>query len=326
MLWPSEVLPTPGGPTKHRIGLRPLGLSLWIARYSRMRRLILREPVMVLVEDAARLGDVDRRRRPRPTRAARSAIRDRCAPSNTRRPLPACVRAAPPPSWRASRPRPASSAASIFSAQLGDLLALGVVALAELLLDRLQLLAQQELALAIVDRLLGAVADLARQPQHLEPVRQQSPRRVRAGARSSTVSRISCFSAGVMSMKLAIRSASAGAEVTLCTALTSSAGVCGSSCRTSSAWLRRLSSRASISRALLPRARHRLDARHEKRIAVEKLDDAKAPLALADHMMAAVGAGHIAQQVRLGADAVQIDRHRVVGRRRRAAAPARPGG
>ena len=32
-------------------------------------------------------------------------------------------------------------------------------------------------------------------------------------------------------------------------------------------------------------------------------------------MMAAVGAGHIAQQVGLGADPMQIDRHRVVGRR-----------
>jgi hypothetical protein len=44
MLCPSEVLPTPGGPTKHRIGLRPFGLSLRTARYSTMRFLIFSRP------------------------------------------------------------------------------------------------------------------------------------------------------------------------------------------------------------------------------------------------------------------------------------------
>ena len=60
---------------------------------------------------------------------------------------------------------------------------------------------------------------------------------------------------------------------------------------------------------------HALDPRHEKRVAVEKIEDAKAPLALADHMMLAVGARHIAQDVGLGAHAVQIDGDRVLGRR-----------
>ena len=44
---------------------------------------------------------------------------------------------------------------------------------AELLLDRLQLLAQDELALAVLQLLLGALADLLRQAQHLDAVRQQ---------------------------------------------------------------------------------------------------------------------------------------------------------
>ena len=79
--------------------------------------------------------------------------------------------------------------------------------------------------------------------------------------------------------------------------------------------MRRFSSRASISVLLASGFGDPLDPRDEKRIAVEELDDAKAPLALADHVMAAVGARHIAQQIRLGADPVQIDRHRVVGRR-----------
>ncbi len=44
ILCPSEVLPTPGGPTKHRIGLRPSGFSFRTARYSRMRRFTLSRP------------------------------------------------------------------------------------------------------------------------------------------------------------------------------------------------------------------------------------------------------------------------------------------
>ena len=41
---PSEVLPTPGGPTKHRIGSRPPGRIFFTARYSRMRSLIFSTP------------------------------------------------------------------------------------------------------------------------------------------------------------------------------------------------------------------------------------------------------------------------------------------
>ena len=60
MLWPSEVLPTPGGPTKHRIGARPSGFSLRTARYSRMRCLTLLESEVILVQHLACVGDVDR--------------------------------------------------------------------------------------------------------------------------------------------------------------------------------------------------------------------------------------------------------------------------
>jgi hypothetical protein len=64
-------------------------------------------------------------------------------------------------------------------ARLGDALLeladLGgaVVALAELLADRAQLLAQQRLALALVHGLLRALADRLRQPQDLHPVVEQ---------------------------------------------------------------------------------------------------------------------------------------------------------
>ncbi len=56
-------------------------------------------------------------------------------------------------------------------AQLVEL-ALRVV-LAELLLDRLQLLAQHVLALPLVELALRLLADLARQLQHLDAVRQE---------------------------------------------------------------------------------------------------------------------------------------------------------
>ena len=41
MLLPSDVLPTPGGPTKHKIAPPPSGFSLRTARYSTIRRLTL---------------------------------------------------------------------------------------------------------------------------------------------------------------------------------------------------------------------------------------------------------------------------------------------
>ncbi len=43
-LLPSDVLPTPGGPTKARIGLRIWSASERTARYSRMRSLIFSRP------------------------------------------------------------------------------------------------------------------------------------------------------------------------------------------------------------------------------------------------------------------------------------------
>jgi hypothetical protein len=61
--------------------------------------------------------------------------------------------------------------------------------------------------------------------------------------------------------------------------------------------------------------RDALDARHQEGIAVDKIEHAEAPLALADRVVGAVGAGHIAQQCRLGAHAVQVDMDRLVDRR-----------
>ena len=57
----------------------------------------------------------------------------------------------------------------------------GALALAELLLDRLQLLAQDVLALAALDRLAGLLADVARDLEHLDPVPEQLDHLVEPG-------------------------------------------------------------------------------------------------------------------------------------------------
>ena len=57
--------------------------------------------------------------------------------------------------------------------ELGHFGGLALLAFAELALDRRHLLAQQHLALALVERGLGLPADLLRQPQNLDAVREQ---------------------------------------------------------------------------------------------------------------------------------------------------------
>ncbi len=44
MLRASDVFPTPGGPTKHRMGPFSFCTSAWTARYSRMRSLAFFSP------------------------------------------------------------------------------------------------------------------------------------------------------------------------------------------------------------------------------------------------------------------------------------------
>ena len=64
--------------------------------------------------------------------------------------------------------------------QLGDFLPFAV-AFAELALDRRHLLAQQHLALTLVERGLGLAADLLREPQHFDPLREQGGHLVHSG-------------------------------------------------------------------------------------------------------------------------------------------------
>src|SRR4249920_3262194 len=55
---PSEVLPTPAGPTRHRIGPVSLLARCWTARYSTMRSLTFLDTVMVVVEDLLGVDEI----------------------------------------------------------------------------------------------------------------------------------------------------------------------------------------------------------------------------------------------------------------------------
>jgi len=65
--------------------------------------------------------------------------------------------------------------------ELGDFSRPSLVGFAELALDRRHLLAQQDLAVAGVERRLGFPADLLRQPQHLDPMGEQPRNPLHAG-------------------------------------------------------------------------------------------------------------------------------------------------
>ena len=165
----------------------------------------------------------------------------------------------------------------------------GALGLAELLLDRLQLLAQDVLALAALDRVPGLLADVARDPEHLDAVLEQLEHLVEP-ARRSKVSRISCFSSGRRSMKLATRSAAwrGGAR------RLHGVDQLRRRLRQQLQRLQRLLLQTEQARLDLGRCRLRLldplDARGEERMPGHELAHAEALLALADDVMVAVGA------------------------------------
>ncbi len=82
---PSDVLPTPGGPTKQRIGSLPLRPDLLHRQVLEDPVLDLLQPLVILVQDPAR-RDRDRRRRWSPaSTASPPASRCRCGPPCTPR-------------------------------------------------------------------------------------------------------------------------------------------------------------------------------------------------------------------------------------------------
>ena len=162
MLWPSEVLPTPGGPTKHRIGLRPSRIQLSHREKLEDAPLDLLEPEMVFVEDGARPLDVELFRvgfRPRhgdqPVEiGARHGILGG-AFRHALEPRKLALRLL----LRLRRHR------GVLDGFLQVLeFRAGALGLAELLLDLPQTLAQHRLLLPLIERLARALIDLRAKP------------------------------------------------------------------------------------------------------------------------------------------------------------------
>ena len=164
---PSDVLPTPGGPTKQRIAPPPSGLSLRTARYSMIRRLTLSRSWWS---------------RSRILRAsARSSLSSVAIAQGSSLTIWSQVRITPYSgeaqgiaSSRASSrlasfmTSSGSLAASSFVRSAFDLAGAAGLAFAQLLADRLHLLLEVVAALALVDVLLDLGLDLVLQLQHVE--------------------------------------------------------------------------------------------------------------------------------------------------------------
>ena len=171
--------------------------------------------------------------------------------------------------------------------ELGHLGGLAFLAFTQLLLDRGHLLAQQHLALPLVERRLGLLADLGRQPQHLDAVRQQLGHLVHARGNVDGLQHFLLL----VRLHVHVGHGHVGERARLLDRLhgadTSSRGACGSSSSASSAWPRKCSRRASISGVLGCRLRDAQHARDQERPAAEEFDDLEALVALAHQVMGA---------------------------------------
>jgi hypothetical protein len=100
---------------------------------------------------------------------------------------------------------------------------------AQLLLDLPHLLAQQDFTLAIVDRFLGLLLDLARESQHLDALGEVRGDLLEAFAHLDRLEDLLLLGRLDVEMKLAMVSASVEGDSIDCTLYASSAGACGSS-------------------------------------------------------------------------------------------------
>ena len=286
---------------------------------------------MVGVEDAARLGDVDRlglRRRPGQ--------------------LDQRVEVGPDHAVLGRRLRRALQAAQLLARRLldlgrhpgladrllevGDLLLVGAL-VAQLLLDRRHLLAQQHLALARVERRLGLAADLGRQPQHLEPVGEQLRHLVESRHQVDRLQHVLLLGSARRRDRWPPGRPAGRARSVASTVWRSSGGTRGSSSSTSRTCpLQHEEARLDF-RAVGAGLGHVDAARQQEGIALDELGDAEALHALADQVMAALRAGHVAHDVGDRADAMEIVRadarsspDRAAGRAGSGAARAPPAG
>ena len=185
-----------------------------------------------------------------------------------------------------------------------------VAALAQLLLDLAHLLAQHVLALALVELLLGLLADLLGDAQHADALGEVLEHLVEAPLEVEGLEQVLL----VLVLDVEQVGDHVGEQrrrVMPCTTTASSSGALGSSEIASTAWLFSWRKRASTSGSTLPRLDH-LHARHQERPARQELEHAEAALALHHEVMRALGAGDVAHHLAGGADPVEVLRLDVV--------------
>ena len=168
--WPRLVLPTPGGPTKQRIGPGRLRVQLADGQVLEDPVLDVLEVVVVCVQDLLRVLDVEvvlGLHRPGQVDQPLEVAADDAVLGRGRRKL---LQA---PELALGRLRGVLRQLRGLD-PLAELVHLGglVVGLAELVLDRLHLLAQEVLALALVDLGLDLGLDLGSEADHLELARE----------------------------------------------------------------------------------------------------------------------------------------------------------
>src|SRR6516225_3152183 len=197
-------------------------------------------------------------------------------------------------------------------AQLADLDRF-FVALAQLFLDMAQLLAQDMLALLRGERLLGLLADLLGELEHLDALRQQREHFVEALLDVDRLQHVLLF------RRLGVEDAGdeIGERGSRIEILDSRGHLHGDVRQKLDGFAGARSDQAD---ARLDVGRHDLgdadflDARDQKREAAKVLDDAKAPHALGDHMVRAVGSSDVAQNLRGGPHLVQLLGRRLLDR------------
>ena len=211
-------------------------------------------------------------------------------------------------------------AASIFSRELLDFLGL-IVALAELLLDRLHLLAQEVLALVLADLGLHLRLDLRAELEHFELLDQDPVQAVHPRADVERLEHLLLDGGADRRQREAMKSASRPGSVMFIASVCRSSDSSGDSDTTCWKFVLMLRASASISRrsASLVSSSARADARAQVRLRRDDLVERQPREPLDDQPEAAVGQLEHLVDVRGGADRVEIVLRRLLDRRRRAA-------
>ena len=309
MLWPSEVLPTPGGPTKHRIGLLPSGLELAHGQVLQDAPLDLVQAPVVLVQHRARGRDVQAVGAGRAPRQLGQPVQIRAQHRVLAGGLGHALQAL---EFLARVLFDLFRHAGLGDG-LGDFLHLGrlIVGFAQLFLDGFELLAQHELALALVQLLAGLLGDVARDPQHLDAPREQF------GHARQALRQVHQFEDFLFLLGLQVHVADdqvgqrrAGRR------RLDGVHQLGRRLRQQFERLQRLLAQVQYARlgvdAGLRRGRQALHPRQQVRVAGDEVQHPEALLALAHQVVRAVLGGHEAQHAGHGADAVQVVRAGVV--------------